>query len=168
MESNDKKIIISNVPPHVPHNIISQLMETHGVKLTSPIEYLRLSQEEGLTHVLSERRRVFISKETAEKLPSSEFVTFEDDQYRVFYNDAQIKCFICHQFGHTTQTCEFSKSSGNYEQLSHEHDQVDESMTISEIDDSASKIIPHQPEPLKRPPPSSSNSSSGKLNLTAF
>lgn len=49
--------------------------------------YLHICHEEGLNYVLSERKRVCIKKDTAEKLPFSEFIVFEEDQYRVFYNE---------------------------------------------------------------------------------
>ena len=60
-----------------------------------------------------ERRSVFITQDTVDKLPSSAIVKYEEDQYRIFFNDGQIKCYICHQLGHTTKQCEY-----NYENAS--------------------------------------------------
>ncbi|CAG7692292.1 unnamed protein product [Allacma fusca] len=107
-ERNDKKIIISNVPPHVPHNEIINIIISHGITPSSKMKFLHLSQEEDLTDILSERRFVYIlPAEDANKLPSSELIKHNDEEYRVFYNDSIIKCFVCHQFGHTSQSCEF-------------------------------------------------------------
>ncbi|CAG7677266.1 unnamed protein product [Allacma fusca] len=112
-EQTDKKIIISNVPPHVPHDIIIKQMATHDVIPTSQMRFLHISQEEELKNVLSERRSVFIPIESESKLPPSEMITYDEEEYRVFYNNAQVKCFICHQLGHTTATCDFAKKDDN-------------------------------------------------------
>lgn len=44
----------------------------------------------------------------AEEFPAFKIIKYYEDEYRVFYNDAQIKCFICHQYGHTTQYWEYN------------------------------------------------------------
>ena len=124
-EKNDKKIIISNIPPHVPHETIIKQMATHGVPTTSVMKFLRFYNEEGVTNILSERRFMYIPIEVAEKLPTSEVITYDGEEYRAFYNDAQVKCFICHQVGHTTAACEFSYE--NNKPRNEKNNPVDES-----------------------------------------
>ena len=153
-ERNDKKIIISNVPPHVPHEEITKKMAAHGVIPTSPMRFLRLTQEEGLTNILSERRYVYIPAESAEKLPSSELIKFDDDEYRAFYNDSLVKCFICHQTGHTTQACEYNKDRN--ENVQHKADKTPE---MEYTDSDVIKISnPPNKRTLSEITPSSSNS----------
>lgn len=136
-ERNDKKVIISNVPPHVPHSEITKLIVAHGIIPSSDMRFMRLTQEEGLVNILSERRFIYIPIEESEKLPSSEVVKYEDDEYRVFYNDAQIKCFICHQFGHTTQTCEYAYKPEDLQNKSDSttHPSSQETTIITDITD---------------------------------
>lgn len=149
-ERNDKRIIISNVPPHVPHEEITKVMLSHDVTPSSPMKFLKLSQEEGLTNILSERRFVYIPTEAAGKLPPSEIVKFGEDEYRVFYNDAQIKCFVCHQFGHTTQTCEYNKKP--------EETELSPSNVENSTENDLTKSI--QGQPNKRPLSTSTQSTS--------
>lgn len=58
------------------------------------------------SHIFSEKR--FVPAEVADKLPSTELIKFDGDEYRVFFNDAMEKCYICHQCHYTLQTCEHS------------------------------------------------------------
>ena len=156
-ENNDKKLIITNVPPHVPHDIILDVFKTHGITPSSPMKFLHLTQEDGLTNILSEKRFVYIPSDSAAKFPSSEIIKYDGDEYRAFFNDATAKCYICHQFGHISQTCEFA-----YKQPTGETT-IDITDTTDTLNDRME--IPHDddiniPSNLakKRPPPSDNDS----------
>lgn len=108
--------------------------------------------------MLSEKRKVFISKDNVHKLPASEFVEFEEDKYRVFYNDSLVKCLLCQQFGHTTQTCEYAKSLMEDEDVI--FSQIEDTSITPKRDDKISEhLINTRQQNLKRPLPSTSTTS---------
>lgn len=72
------------------------------------MKFLKLSQEERYTNILSERLFISIPSEVADKFPQSETVKFDEDEYKVFYNDALMKCSISHHIEHITQSCEYA------------------------------------------------------------
>lgn len=72
---------------------------------SSAMKFLHSTQEDGLTNILSEKQFVYVPAEIAGKLPWSELIKFDGDECRVFFNDVITKCYICHQFGHTSKTC---------------------------------------------------------------
>lgn len=106
--TNNKKITISNVPMHVPHDVIHKVIAEHGATAATDIRFLHLTTNKHLRSILSERRTVFITEDTADKLPPSAVIKFEEDQYRIFFNNSKIKCFICHEFGHSTKQCSYN------------------------------------------------------------
>lgn len=56
-----KRLILSNVSPHIPHFIIEQALTNIKLKLASPISFMRASiSDEQYTHVLGFRRQVFV------------------------------------------------------------------------------------------------------------
>lgn len=76
----DKKIIITNVPPHFLHNVIIDAINSCGITPSSAMKYLYLTQADGFTTILSEERIVYVPAEVADKLPSSELIKFDGDE----------------------------------------------------------------------------------------
>lgn len=69
-ERHDKKVIIFNIPPHVPHDVIIKQIAAHGVTPSSNMKFQRMAQAEGL-NILAERRFIYILLDLAEKFPAS-------------------------------------------------------------------------------------------------
>ncbi|KAK5646712.1 hypothetical protein RI129_005176 [Pyrocoelia pectoralis] len=61
--------------------------------------------EPEFAHIVSFRRSVYIESLDDKPLPTSIAVTFEEDTYRIFLQDDEIKCFRCNEIGHTTSKC---------------------------------------------------------------
>lgn len=86
-EKTDKKITITNVPPHVPYDEIIKLMNSHSVTIYSLTQVLRLTQEEGLMNILSEKWSINILADTADNLPTSKIrvISYDENEYPVFF-----------------------------------------------------------------------------------
>lgn len=103
-----KRIIISNVCPSVPHDIISNLLKNLGLNIVSPVTFLRAGiQGDNYGHVFSFRRQVYVSPPENElfELPSSTVINFEDTTYRVFLTFDELTCFVCKKNGHIAKNC---------------------------------------------------------------
>lgn len=104
--NQDKRIIISNAPPHIPHTEISETIKSFNVEMSSQITFLKFGiPDEGLAHLQSFRRQVYVTNETAEKLPTTAVIRYQNDDYRIFFNDSQVRCFICKEMGHISAAC---------------------------------------------------------------
>lgn len=91
-----KRLILSNVCPSIPHNIIEDNLKLSGLKLVSPINFLRVGmQETEYAHVLSFRRQTYISPDDNQNIPDNILIKYEDIEYRIFISEDIIKCFIC-------------------------------------------------------------------------
>jgi len=78
----DKRIIFANVYPNIPHEIIIEALKENNITPTSPISFLRAGIHiEGLTHILSFRRQMYIPPEDENKIPSSILINFENANY---------------------------------------------------------------------------------------
>lgn len=104
-----KRIIISNVCPHLPHASIELALQNAGLKLTSSVNYLRAGfQEEGFNHILSFRRQVYVSISDKSTIPETLEINDGESSYRIFLTEDNIKCFICKQPGHIASKCKNS------------------------------------------------------------
>lgn len=102
----DKRIILANVYPNIPHEIIIEALKEHNITPTSPISFLRAGLHiEGLTHILSFRRQMYVSPEDENKIPSSLLINFENANYRIFLSNDELTCFLCKKIGHTSNNC---------------------------------------------------------------
>lgn len=106
LHNPDKRIILSNVFPNIPNSPILEQLSEHNIIPTSPISFLRAgSIANGLDHVLSFRRQMFISHDDFERLPKSMLINHDSSYYRIFLEDDKVTCFICKEKGHTSTVC---------------------------------------------------------------
>lgn len=54
---------------------------------------------------MSFRRQIFLKHEDIPKLPNSLVITLNETQFRIFFTDDKITCFLCKAIGHTTNNC---------------------------------------------------------------
>ena len=54
---------------------------------------------------MSFRRQIYINHEDIPKLPSSMLITQNDNQFRIFFTDDTLTCFLCKAVGHTSNNC---------------------------------------------------------------
>lgn len=48
---------------------------------------------------------MFLKHEDISKLPNSLVITLNETQFRIFFADDKITCFLCKGTGHTTNNC---------------------------------------------------------------
>lgn len=109
--TKNQRIILSNVPPIIPHTVIENLLKAKNVHPTSQFTFLRAGMREPqISHLLSFRRQVYVSPDDVQKLPESLLVTFDETRYTIYIATDSPGCFICKQEGHLAKNCPTSNS----------------------------------------------------------
>lgn len=107
-----KRIILSNVYPAIPNNIIIEALVNLDIKITSPITALKAGfQLDQFAHITSFRRQLYINPEDFSKLPGSIAITSDNTTYRIFITDDTVTCFLCKKTGHISSSCKTSYTS---------------------------------------------------------
>lgn len=100
-----QRLIISNVCPTIPHEVIQQVLTEIGIKMVSPITFLRAGiQREEYKHILSFRRQVYITDNEEFLIPNSLIINHEETDYRIFLTTDNT-CFTCKLKGHSSNNC---------------------------------------------------------------
>lgn len=101
-----KRFIISNVCPSIPNQAIVDALKNSNIIPFSQITHLKAGiKVEGYEHIMSFRRQIYINHDDVPKLPSSLLININDNQFRIFFTDDKITCFLCKSVGHTTTNC---------------------------------------------------------------
>lgn len=101
-----RRIVISNVLPHIPNDLITDKLKDLGIFLERSITNVRCSTgKDWRKHVQSHRRQFYLKEEDAEKLPSKIQVVFQDTPYWIFLEADEIKCHFCNALGHIAKYC---------------------------------------------------------------
>lgn len=101
-----KRVIISNVCPSIPHEIVEEALKKVGLKLVSSLSFLRAGfQDDEYNHILSFRRHVYVTPDEQIQLTPSLVINYEDTNYRIFLTYDDLTCFICGRQGHISSTC---------------------------------------------------------------
>lgn len=81
----NKRITIPNVCPSIPHTLITNELSQLGVRLMSNITFVRAGlQDSRFSHIISNRREMFIEPESFKNLPSSIIIKHDNTPYRFF------------------------------------------------------------------------------------
>lgn len=101
-----KRVVISNVCPSIPNRAILDALKLININPTTQINHLKAGiNMEGYEHIMSFRRQVYINHEDIPKLPSSMLISQNDNQFRIFFSDDTLTCFLCKAVGHTSNNC---------------------------------------------------------------
>lgn len=103
-----RRIVISNVCPDIPNEILENVLKNTGIKLASPVSHLRAGfQGNDFAHILSFRRQVYISssQDNSTELPATMLISYEDTNYRIFLSTDNMECFVCKEQGHIASNC---------------------------------------------------------------
>jgi hypothetical protein len=104
--SRNKRIIISNVCPIIPHTEIEKKLTEMHITPLSPISFLRAGlNETGYNHILSFRRQVYVTPEDFTRLPDKISIDFEETNYWIYFSSDTMTCFICKKDGHVASKC---------------------------------------------------------------
>lgn len=144
-----KRLVLSNVCPSIPHDVLINSIKSLNLKPVSPITFLKAGiPGEEFSHILSFRRQLYIlPPEDENKLPSSILITFEDTSYRIFITTDDMSCFLCKQKGHIANTCPNVQSQPQ---------------------ESAIELTGADPTNKKRPAPTSSGASTSNDQITSI
>lgn len=104
--SRNKRVILSNVCPSIPHYVIENKLLSFGIKTVTPISFLRAGfSDPRLSHILSFRRQTFIAPEDEKKLPESFQVLLDDLPHWIYVSSDVPICFQCKRQGHLAKDC---------------------------------------------------------------
>lgn len=153
-----KRIILSNVPCHIPHSVLEPIVANFGFKLASQMSFLRAGRlDEEYSHVVSFRRQIYIHPNKSIELPSSVLVKFEETNYRIFLSFDQLICFSCKLPGHIADQCpqriENTHEDNDVESILSDHSELENNVDNSCHQKPAN--IAQEPTSHKRTAPSS-------------
>lgn len=118
-----RKIIISRADICIPNEPIEEKLIELGLKPASPIIYLRIgAPEDKFKHILSFRRQVYIIKEDNQHIPDYITINYENEEYKIFLQDDNLKCQFCMRSGHTETNC--YKKPTQQEQTQERHTEI--------------------------------------------
>lgn len=101
-----RRVIISNVSPCLPHEVVENELKQLGLKVVSSIRCIGAGiNREGYRHILSFRRQVYIVLDEGEKLPDSTVISYKGNAFRIFLTTDEIRCFTCKKLGHISSKC---------------------------------------------------------------
>lgn len=104
--NRNKRIIISNVCPIIPHSEIEKRLQEMQITPMSPISFLRAGiNENGYNHILSFRRQLYVTPEDFNRLPEKVSIDFDETTYWIYFSSDTMTCFICKNDGHVASKC---------------------------------------------------------------
>ena len=104
--NSNKRVVISNVQPIIPDEIIVDLLKQNGINIVSQISDIRTSvYKPGRSHVLSLRRQFYIKEEDESKLPKNLKINFDEMNYWTYLTTESTVCFLCKQQRQEQKQC---------------------------------------------------------------
>lgn len=101
-----KRIILSNVSPCIPHDIVEKELKRSGLKVVSSITFIKAGMNlPEYSHILSFRRQVYVVLEDNDRVPDSLLIEYKQNFFRIFLTNDELKCFICKKPGHIANKC---------------------------------------------------------------
>lgn len=164
--SRNKRVVISNVSPTIPHEDIIRALNVRGITPVSTMTYIRAGTvKPGRSHIMSFRRQIFIKEEDESLLPGTIQMIDDDIPSWIYLSTDSTNCFLCKQSGHIAKLCPKNPSSNNDTPIS----QTSGSQPSSQIrlTSPPTQTTPSSTGPtLKRPHPPSTNSEKSESEET--
>lgn len=161
-----QRIVLSNVCPSIPHDLLESYIKSIGFTPVSQMSFLRAGiSNEAYSHVLSFRRQIFVQPNDNIQLPSSTIIKFENTNYRIFFANNDLLCYICKCQGHIADQCpsQTTQNAGNITELETSPETLPNT-TTNENQNSISDLLPTPNVGIKRPNDSLASTSSENLS----
>lgn len=101
-----RRIILSNVRPAIPNELLEETIKNIGFTTASPVSFLKASLgKDVFSHILSFRRQIYIQPNDSLDLPSSILLKHNNREHRIFLTYDELICFTCKQTGHIASRC---------------------------------------------------------------
>lgn len=106
LENQSIRIIISNVPPIIPHITITKALNIININTLSPITFLKAGfTVEDLSYIISFRKQTHIPHKDISKLLGTFVTKFEGTDYWVLFTHDTLTCYLCEKTGHSSAQC---------------------------------------------------------------
>lgn len=108
LQAPTKKLIFSNVHLCIPDSAILEELGKLNVRPASTIKtlHVRYGESKEVSHIASFRRFMFVFDDEKLNLPDSILLNFEDENYRIFISNDDLRCFLCKSHGHISANCD--------------------------------------------------------------
>ncbi|KAJ8667097.1 hypothetical protein QAD02_008759 [Eretmocerus hayati] len=101
-----KRVVISNISPFVPNQVIVSALQNKGIVPVSGIQQIQAgATKPGREHILSFRRQVYIKEEDEDKLPSNIRIQHDNVNYWIYVSTDSLSCYNCQQKGYAARQC---------------------------------------------------------------
>ncbi|KAJ8679241.1 hypothetical protein QAD02_015028 [Eretmocerus hayati] len=152
LEKNTR-VLISNVYPWIPNNVLVGALESVGIRPTSQISSVKASMTKpGQSHIQSFKCQLHVKEEDAKLIPESLQITFDNKQYWVSSSSAQeAPCFVSDKPGYVAKACPTNLNPEN------ENPDVLESAMYTQVCSTDTELS-NKNSNLKRPAPSTTDS----------
>lgn len=108
-----ERLVLSNVCPSIPHQVIEASLRNINLKLITPITFLKIGiSNPEYNHVFSFRRQVYIMPSENSIIPETLILNHEGTPYRIFLSCDGLSCFNCKLPGHFAAQCPSQTTSG--------------------------------------------------------
>lgn len=153
--SRNKRIVLSNVCPIIPHEVLEEKFNELNVKILSPITFMKVGiPDAGFSHIMSFRRQFYVSPEDEKRLPESMQINFDETNYWIYITNDSMKCFVCNGVGHLAKYCPQNKHK------------MDASQPIDNPTSESNEVNNYPPIPFTKPlNPRSTNTVADNLEL---
>lgn len=109
--TNSKRLLLSNVHPTIPENLLENELKQMGLTLTSNMQYLRAGYKRPeLAHIVGSRRAIFVTNDN-EQIPEHINITYENVNYQIYITEDSELCTFCRKYGHNLNTCRIKNNT---------------------------------------------------------
>ncbi|KAJ8677468.1 hypothetical protein QAD02_013255 [Eretmocerus hayati] len=142
--NNNRRVVISNIHPDIPHESINEAMRKVGINIVSNVSYIRAGlTKTGRAHILSFRRQFYVKEEDECRVPESIQVSFGNSHNWCYLSTESMICFICKQNGHIAKSCPNANVNTDETITPHDNTLETEETDAQQIGESTNTKRPH-------------------------
>lgn len=104
--ARNKRVVLSNVPPIIPHSILENKLKLLSIEIASSITFLRVGlSDPQFAHIMGFRRQLYVNPDDDSKLPDSIQMNFDKTSYWIYITSDIAGCYRCKDEGHVARDC---------------------------------------------------------------